>query len=331
MKIFFSWQSDIKENRAIIEPALKDAVSEFNSTMTPDSVLENDSATRNTPGAPDIAITILDKIRNADFFVCDVTPIIADKDIANSNVMFELGFAVSCLGWERIILLYNTSKGNIETQLPFDIKTHNIHRFTTNGEAKNNISNLKHEILKTLKLVYEENPSKMLLSIEQRELICKKRDIENLKWVISRAFCLKFWDNFFDEFPTAHFNNAITSFYVMFCDLHESSYWFFYDPMLNKYFEDFFSNICSLMDKSDPLMIFSQTHMIIPKVIWSDDDHNTFQECVKLMNCAQQAYLSLIKYIRNEYLEVEIDSLSDEAGRRYIQEQNDFKEKFLQN
>ena len=328
MKIFFSWQSDITKNRAIIEPALQGAVSEFNSSEAPGSALEYDYATRDTPGAPDITTTILEKIRNSDFYICDITPIVPEKDIANSNVMFELGFAMSCLGWERIILLFNVSEGNMESQLPFDVKIHKIIKFSTKGEKKNNISSLKKEILRTLLLVYKNNPPKVLLSIDQRELICKTRDIENLKWVIKGVFCLRIWDNFFDEFPRAHFNDAITSFYLVFCELYESAYWHFYDSKLNNFFENVFVNMCSLMNKSDPLFIFTYPNRIVSKPSWNADEEMIFKECIGLMNNVQSAYSSLIKYIRNEYLEVDIDALSDEAGRLYIQEQNELKKKY---
>lgn len=39
--------------------------------------------------------------------------------------MFELGFAVHSLGWERVICVCNEEYGNIETQ-PFDISKHRI-------------------------------------------------------------------------------------------------------------------------------------------------------------------------------------------------------------
>lgn len=326
MKIFFSWQSEINENRKIIEPSLKDAVSEFNSLENPASVLENDSAMRNTPGAPDINITILEKIKNADFYICDVTPIVSDKDIANSNVMFELGFAVSHLGWERIILLFNTSLGNIESQLPFDIKTHNVKGFSTAGDAKNNIAALKQKILKTLQMIYKKDPPKILLSLPQRLLIRKTRDIENLKRVIRSAFCLRIWDDFFKDFPSSHFSDAITSFYFAFCELYESAHWHFYDTKLNEYFDEIHINMCYVMDKSDPLFCYSPPNGVVSKNIWSEEEHKAFRKCVDLMYSAQKAYTLLMKYIREEYIEVDVDALSDEAGRIYAREQKNLNE-----
>ena len=44
--------------------------------------------------------------------MADITPVVkvGEKFIPNPNVMFELGYALSALGFERVILIYNTAK-----------------------------------------------------------------------------------------------------------------------------------------------------------------------------------------------------------------------------
>ena len=98
---------------------------------------------RGTTGAPDIPNTILTKIVQSDIFVCDITPAyILDinknkkRALPNPNVMFELGFAVHSLGWERVICVCNEEYGNIENQ-PFDISKHRIITYRKkDGEKK---------------------------------------------------------------------------------------------------------------------------------------------------------------------------------------------------
>lgn len=121
-RIFYSWQSTINDNRSYIRNAIKKVIKQ-----TKEYKLELDEATRDTPGSPDIAQTILNKIRVSDIFICDLT-IVAEyndekKGMPNPNVLFELGVAVSSLGWERIICVVNSKYGSIET-LPFDINHH---------------------------------------------------------------------------------------------------------------------------------------------------------------------------------------------------------------
>lgn len=104
--IFYSWQSYIGgyANRVYIKDKIISAFKELNIYI---ELLED---SRGTTGAPDIPNTILTKIVQSDIFVCDITPAyILDinknkkRALPNPNVMFELGFAVHSLGWERVI------------------------------------------------------------------------------------------------------------------------------------------------------------------------------------------------------------------------------------
>ena len=74
-KVFYSWQSDSlpATNRNFILKALEDAAKAIreDDTIEVDPVVDRDTA--GVPGAPDIASTILDKIDQAQAFVCDVT------------------------------------------------------------------------------------------------------------------------------------------------------------------------------------------------------------------------------------------------------------------
>lgn len=91
-----------------------------------------DSDSRKEKGEETIDAVILKKITASDFFVCDVTPIrkplfafnkTQDKEIPNPNVLYELGFAVSALGWSRCILVWNEKYGDL-SKAPFDIRNH---------------------------------------------------------------------------------------------------------------------------------------------------------------------------------------------------------------
>ena len=123
--VFYSWASDhpTKLNQSFIEEALKKAMQ---------SILLDDEAeirpfidrdTRGVPGSPPIADTILKKIDKSDIFVADVsivTPSDAERPMSNPNVMLELGYAIKCLGLNKIILVMNTAFGAIK-DLPFDL------------------------------------------------------------------------------------------------------------------------------------------------------------------------------------------------------------------
>lgn len=126
MTIFFSWQSDLdlKRNKNFIEGCIKTAISEFNGE---NELLVNfnlDKDTSGEPGNPEIINIILNKIDSARMFICDLSIINSDyygRKTPNPNVIFELGYAIKSLGWEKIICVVNQEFGLAE-DLPFDIK-----------------------------------------------------------------------------------------------------------------------------------------------------------------------------------------------------------------
>lgn len=127
--IFYSWQSDRQKTKAFIEEALDYAVKELSKDAL--NLLDSprvDSDTKNVSGAPDIVSTILSKIENSDVFVADVSivgKIDGNKCVVNQNVAFELGYASSCLGDDRLILIFDESCGDT-LGLPFDIRNRRI-------------------------------------------------------------------------------------------------------------------------------------------------------------------------------------------------------------
>lgn len=143
--IFFSWQSDLKGNKKIIKDSL---LAECQKQKEKNGYqLEIDEATRNLPGSPKIEDAILKKISSADIFVCDITPVAScgRKLMPNSNVIFELGFALHALGEKRVILL--AKKGDWDVNdMPFDFNHRRIGMFSSAKDC-----NLEFEIDCSLK------------------------------------------------------------------------------------------------------------------------------------------------------------------------------------
>lgn len=133
--LFLSWQSDVNSARSAIESAVKGAIS---SLLDTDQLnIELDESTWNTPGMPKIEDVIKDKIENSDIFVADITPIATKgtKQLPNPNVLIELGYALKCLGPERIILVAQKKSEWDVKDLPFDINHHRILIFKTPSQC----------------------------------------------------------------------------------------------------------------------------------------------------------------------------------------------------
>lgn len=130
--IFYAWQSDRNEKtcRFLIRDAAKDAIKALGNDAEIEDSPRLDSDTQGVAGHPELARTIFGKIDEAAIFLADLTFTGSasthdgrNKQVANANVLLELGHASARMGWERMVLVMNKSFGAPEEQL-FDI----IHR-----------------------------------------------------------------------------------------------------------------------------------------------------------------------------------------------------------
>lgn len=128
--IFYSWMSDRpnEQNRQYIRKVLEKDAKRLAKDLGVKITIDSDS--RGEDGSKPIDETVLKKIGNCNLFVGDITPVLPrfnwlgnKKPVLNSNVMYELGYAVSTLGWNRCIMVWNSKYGNV-SNAPFDIRNH---------------------------------------------------------------------------------------------------------------------------------------------------------------------------------------------------------------
>lgn len=122
--IFWSWQadSDAALNRNFIQDCLERAAKEL--TRSNVAVVEVDRDTKGVGGSPEIAQTILRKIRSSDVFVWDGTLVYSTpRPAPNPNVMIELGYAHAVLGDGRLVGVMNVANGRGPDDLPFDLRS----------------------------------------------------------------------------------------------------------------------------------------------------------------------------------------------------------------
>lgn len=150
MTLFYSWENNIPKQKNIIEKNIKNALKRLKKEDILDMDFDRD--TKNKAGAVNIADTILKKISNCSIFIADVSFVKNNwfaKNIVNQNVLFELGYAVKKLGYEKIILIFNTERGKIE-DLPFDIRQLRILSFSPKKQKE-----LESDLYIALKSIYE--------------------------------------------------------------------------------------------------------------------------------------------------------------------------------
>lgn len=123
VNVFYSWQSDLPKetNNNFIRSCLESVTDRVERSGS-DFELYIDEATRDESGSIHIPLTLENKIREADIFICDLSIINLKstfKRTPNPNVIFELAFAAESIDWSNIVCVVNDSFGDIKF-LPFD-------------------------------------------------------------------------------------------------------------------------------------------------------------------------------------------------------------------
>ena len=147
-RIFYSWQSDLPNNtnRAFINNCLENAITKINSDDTFSLIPFLDRDTSGLTGSPDIAASIFDKIDASSVFICDISIVngISEeyRSTPNPNVLIELGYAISKLGWHKIIMIMNECFGSVDL-LPFDLRGRRVLNYNISSGENDKASERK--------------------------------------------------------------------------------------------------------------------------------------------------------------------------------------------
>lgn len=318
--IFYSWQSDLdaKSNRYAIEDSLK----ETQKLLEKDSIsVVIDQATKREVGTPDIVETILKKITQSDIFVCDVTYINHDcrcsrggsaiRKTPNPNVLFELGYALRILGWERVLIILNTNYGKID-DLPFDLDKRRVLFYCCNGEnRKEAIQKLAGNLKGGIKAIIEKNPTKPILVDEvSDEKLRRDRDISTLNDILSTLHIPTLL-NFIHEDAPQFRSRMLLDMCLIFEETLKRNYVHFYDDQLKEQFKQ-------LVQTLDDSLAYNECFYDIPNsdrcgflipgdVFRTDEDERKFQLLDDSRIQLYRVLTDFIMYIKERYIEVDID------------------------
>ncbi|MBP59526.1 MULTISPECIES: hypothetical protein [Idiomarina] len=328
--IFYSWQSDLpaKTNLRAIRSAVRAASSVIEEGSEIRIVL--DEATRGESGSPNIPITILQKIAACDLFICDLTTINAESDetarrTPNPNVIFELGYAVSVLGWGRIVMLFNRHFGTFPDDLPFDIDRHRASPYLLSEEDPKNKSNSS-DLQSLLKAAIETvviNDPKRPSEIRKRspEETRRIRDIENLEWALS-AIHIPTVDQMILDLPR-YLNDRIFQFWETFRGIVGNSLFHLYD-------EHAAELVQSITDGWSGCIGHSEQYRMAPNpnlyIFSNPGDAPLNKEQKKAWDAINESRAilrksldQLLAHIRNEYIEIDIDEQNRKAWKDYVE------------
>lgn len=329
--IFFAWQSDLPNttNRGVIRNSIEKAIGKLSEVYKDRKLkIAYDEATRGEPGSPNIPSTIIEKIKASDIFICDISTINnkatgKDKETPNPNVLFELGYAVATLGWERIILLFNTAYGKFPDDLPFDIDRHRAMSYhITEVKPTEGRDELISKLTDAIKIIIDLNPIKAYLRQHlSAGKIQRERDIANLQWALSNLH-LTTLDEFLLKGPK-YISYKLLYFWEGYNVTMTSRSFQLYDKKAYKLLHEIHINWKNCIKHYEEYRITSNPETFIfgnaGGVTFSIEQKRIWRSIEISMGKLRKALDMLIEYIRADYIEIDIEKIGNEASAEYFE------------
>lgn len=332
--IFYSWQSDLDEstNKRAIRGVLRGVCTSIENKRQ-NVKLDIDEATRNKSGSPNIPDSIFEKISLADIFLCDITTInnSQDKDpkkVPNPNVLIELGFAIANLGWDRIVLVFNKQFGTFPNDLPFDIDKHRVLDYLIkDGKDKGSFNKFEADLLPAIDLIIEKNPlkphEKRNVNPEQKK---RKNDIDQLQRILNSIHVQSF-DEFLIGAP-ARLLGRIFHFWYLYDEIVCSSLFHVYDEKLRQFIVDIHRDwgTCLSYGNRYESIIGTDNYNFYTRSddTFTPEQQKDFNDLTKTVESLQVSFKDFLKYIRENYLELDIEESSKKAIDNYIKMKSEF-------
>lgn len=303
--IFYSWQSDTPFNNKEIRLAIREAMNALERELS-NVILKLDEATSNQVGSLHIPNSILNNITESDIFIGDLSTVgksnYGTKKIQNPNVLIELGYAISQLGWNRTLILFNKNFGGFE-DLPFDIEKRSCLDFNIiKSDDKNGIGQLRTELIGRIKSIILNNPERPQNRIEplDRE---RANDLKQLKALL-QTLNIQALDTFFRighnqiSFKVA---NGIKQMKL----LTSSKSFYLNDKRLKKLVSDFEKTWADIFKYI--LKYYQQGAEAYANALPNKGRPASITKMIMVdIKTVEKSFNSLLKYLRSNYPEIEI-------------------------
>lgn len=332
IRAFFAWQSDLpkKTNTTAIKNSLEKISTELRNQNIE---LYIDLATRDSAGSPNIPDSIRDKIEKADIFIGDVSTInnglvmkalsilgYKQRKVPNPNVTFELGYAASEVGWDRIILLFNECYGEVG-DLPFDFDRHRLMRYSLFPQSqisakKALLSSLKSGIVEIIKANPLKPAQKRGMNPAQ---LRRERDIKNLTWLL-QTIHIPTLDEFIEGIPHK-FNEMIFFFFDEFNSITSSNLFHISDNKLSEVIRRLRDSWNSTLSHEHLYVHDKKTRYFYFRSPFDRALTEAEEKSIKEIESARREMLKSLKQlqeiVRRDYVEIDPAALSQNAIKSY--------------
>jgi hypothetical protein len=224
------------------------------------------------------------------------------------------------LGWERIIMLYNKSFGSFPGDLPFDLDKKRVRTYIIKDkDDKSGKGSLMSTLKQDIDVILKANPVKPTQALaKSREQIHRERDIINIENIFGQID-ISAIDSFIESLPEKITDSAFHYLYS-FKSIYASNTFFVYDIdvrlQLEK-FDELWTRTLSYGSYFSENSIGEIIFYIPGDNFPSDVARQAFQKLTKEAFELEDIFKCLIKSIREQYHEIDIDKLSADAAAAY--------------
>lgn len=331
INIFYSWQSDLNEktNKIAIRRFIEEAIKRIKQNDDDIEIIIDEDA-RGNPGSKNIAEELMRKIRNSDIFIADVSIINGDggglRKTPNPNVLYELGFASSRLGWDRILLIFNDDCGCNVEDLPFDIRGHKVMKYLikstcSKDEVKDKIKGYSYNLEETIRLILKDNPEKEWDKKEKTDSdIKRERDIVEISKIME-GFNIEVFKKFIDLLPEKICEDIFYFDDILSCYLKSPIPTKLFDEELQNLFYEFYYLLSLLLGQDRHYN--SNFSLNFHNSISTDERNGFIQEMNKIKQDFIKCLNNILDILKNRYIEIDFyenDKRTLNAFLEYIKE-----------
>jgi hypothetical protein len=229
--------------------------------------------------------------------------------------MFELGFAVAELGWERVIMLFDKELPMDASDLPFDVRGHRASAFKRSDAAA-----LKPLLVDAIGIVLLKQPARPNNSPElSPDQVKRDRDTRALRAALS-CIDLSVFDRMIEAAPSIIVSDAFHHYHSL-DEVVSSSAFHLYDQIaldLIRAIRDHWNGLLSFdvhyTDLTSGDYKF-KSHQGAPLTGSIESDWNALEDHAAAL---KDSMVRLMDHVRTNYLELDVKELSDLAEKERI-------------
>lgn len=227
-------------------------------------------------------------------------------------------------------MVFNKNYGDFSRDLPFDLEKRRITPFTirdkndSNGKAE-----LSQKLSQAIQLIVKNKPKKPAVSsITNEKQIKRDKDVASLK-ILMACIHVPTFDAFISYLPH-HVIQRIFFFAGLFNEHFESGTFYIYDDGLRRRLRKFATLWNATLSHGSLYVDVSNGGEYYKFIgnLRQEEIRTEYANIEKEADSLKQIYKILISFIKKNYLEVDIDSLSQQAIQSYEDHEKTWADKF---